>query len=83
KSPYPKTHNPRFEALARARLREILSDPNAPIHAVVNRPALEEGLLSDAGDYGYPWFGQLMAGPQMIAWLIQLNGWMERYRLSL
>ncbi|MCD7754411.1 MAG: asparagine synthase (glutamine-hydrolyzing) [Clostridiales bacterium] len=82
KSPYPKTHNPRFEVLARARLREILSDPNAPIRAVVNRQALEEGLLSDAGDYGRPWFGQLMAGPQMIAWLIQLNGWMERYHLS-
>ena len=38
-----------------------------------------EGLLVQAGDYGRPWFGQLMAGPQMIAWLIQLNAWMERF----
>ena len=40
---------------------------------------LREGLLVHAGDYGRPWFGQLMAGPQMIAWLIQLNAWMERF----
>ena len=79
KSPYPKTHNPLYERLVRAKLLEILADPNAPIHALVNEKALREGLLRSAGDYGRPWFGQLMAGPQMIAWLIQLNGWMERF----
>ena len=82
KSPYPKTHNPLFEQLAKARLREILSDHNAPIHNVVDHRALEQGLLADAGDYGKPWFGQLMAGPQMIAWLIQLNHWMVTYKLT-
>lgn len=82
KSPYPKTHNPLFEQLARERLLGILDDRNAPIHSLVNEPALRAGLLVDAGDYGRPWFGQLMAGPQMIAWLIQLNLWMERFGLS-
>lgn len=79
KSPYPKTHNPLYERLVRTKLLEILADDNAPIHALVNEKALREGLLRGAGDYGRPWFGQLMAGPQMIAWLIQLNGWMERF----
>lgn len=82
KSPYPKTHNPQFEALARLRLRKILANPNAPLHSLVNHKALETGLLSDGGDYGKPWFGQLMAGPQMMAWLIQLNHWMEHYGLT-
>ncbi|MBR1780387.1 MAG: asparagine synthase (glutamine-hydrolyzing) [Oscillospiraceae bacterium] len=81
KSPYPKTHNPLFERLAAARLTAILDDKNAPIHALVDEDALRRGLLVSAGDYGRPWFGQLMAGPQMIAWLIQLNSWMERFGL--
>lgn len=79
KSPYPKTHNPLYEQLARAELRRILDDKSAPIHALVDERALREGLLVHGGDYGRPWFGQLMAGPQMIAWLIQLNAWMERF----
>ena len=44
--------------------------------------ALREGLLTSAGDYGRPWFGQLMAGPQMLAYLVQLNVWMERFHLT-
>ena len=44
--------------------------------------ALREGLLTSAGDYGRPWFGQLMAGPQMLAYLVQLNAWMVRFGLT-
>ena len=40
------------------------------------------GMLVSAGDYGRPWFGQLMAGPQMLAYLVQLNVWMERFHLT-
>jgi asparagine synthase (glutamine-hydrolysing) len=82
KSPYPKTHNPLFERLAREKLLSILADREAPIHAVVNEEALRNGLLINAGDYGRPWFGQLMAGPQMIAYLIQVNEWMKRFNVS-
>ncbi len=82
KSPYPKTHNPLFERLARERLLRILDDKKAPLHTVADEGVLRNGLLKDAGSYGQAWFGQLMAGPQMIAWLIQLNGWMERFRLK-
>ena len=82
KSPYPKTHNPLYEQMVRARLLTILDDPAAPLHALVDEDALRAGLLSDAGDYGRPWFGQLMAGPQMLAYLIELNVWMERYGIT-
>ena len=83
KSPYPKTHNPLYEQLVRSKLAAILDDPDAPIHELVDEESLREGLLSDAGDYGRPWFGQLMAGPQMMAYLIQINSWMERFGLEL
>lgn len=83
KSPYPKTHNPLFERLAAQRLTAILDDRESPILDVVDEKALRNGLLQGAGDYGRPWFGQLMAGPQMIGYLIQLDGWMRRYNITL
>ena len=81
KSPYPKTHNPLYEELVRARLAAILDDPAAPLHALVNARALREGLLTSAGDYGRPWFGQLMAGPQMLAYMLQVNYWLAHYKI--
>lgn len=81
KSPYPKTHNPLYEQLMGENLRQILADSNAPIHSLVDKKTLEQGLLTSAGDYGRPWFGQLMAGPQMLAYLVQLNQWMEAWGL--
>ncbi len=79
KSPYPKTHNPLFERLAGEKLTEILDDRTSPLLSIVDEGALRSGLLKGAGDYGKAWFGQLMAGPQMIAYLIQLNEWMKTY----
>ena len=78
----PPAHDPLYEQLVRARLLTILDDRDAPIHSLVDEKALRAGLLSDAGDYGKPWFGQLMAGPQMLAYLIQINEWMSRYHLT-
>jgi asparagine synthase (glutamine-hydrolysing) len=82
KSPFPKTHHPAYEKLVRDRLREHLSRPTSPLHGLVDHRALTEGLLRDGGDYGKPWFGQLMAGPQMMAYLLQLEHWMEKWSIN-
>ena len=29
------------------------------------------------------WYGQLMTGPQMIAYLIQINNWLKSYNVKL
>ena len=79
KSPFPKTHNPLYEQLVREKLTAILDDPSSPVRDLVDEAELRRGLLLSAGDYGKPWFGQLMAGPQMIAYLIQIDGWMRRF----
>lgn len=82
KSPYPKTYNPDYEKLLGNRLREVLSDPNAPIHPLVDAGKIN-AFLSASSDYGKPWYGQLMAGPQQIAYLLQVNYWLEKYRIEL
>lgn len=80
KSPYPKTHDPRYLELVCDRLRSILDDSAAPIHDLVSREALE-GLLT--AEYIWPWYGQLMQVPQTIAYMLQLNFWLRHYHVSL
>lgn len=82
KSPYPKTHNPGYEKLVHDRLERIIIDPEEPIHQLVDQKEILN-LLSQKSDYGKPWFGQLMAGPQLMAYLLQINFWLKRYDINL
>ena len=79
KSPYPKTHNPTYLAKVKSMLSEIMSNPNAPINSLLNRQYILEILETDGKSFSRPWFGQLMTGPQLMAYLCQVNMWLERY----
>lgn len=81
KSPYPKTYDPGYEQLLKARLLDLVNTPSAPINTILDHKKLER-FLSVPSDYGRPWYGQLMAGPQMLAYLLQINYWMTTYHLS-
>ncbi len=78
KNPYPKTYNPLYERLLGEKLQAILDNPFSPIHQLCDKPSLEK-LIESPKDYGKPWFGQLMAGPQLVAWWIQVDYWMRKY----
>ena len=80
KSPYPKTHDPEYMAEVSRRLRRVLDDRNAPLLSLVRRDALE-ALLDD--DKAQPWYGQLMTTPQTIAYMLQVNYWLEKYKVRL
>ncbi len=82
KSPYPKTYNPYYENLLAGRLRESLADAGSPLRPLLNMPALNQ-FLDNPKDYGSPWYGQLMAGPQMIAYLLQFDYFLKKYKVSL
>ena len=82
KSPYPKTHNPDFEILVKAELKKILETPSSPILNLIDKKYAKK-LTEAEFDYGKPWFGQLMAGPQMIAYLIQINHWLKAYNIKI
>ena len=81
KSPYPKTYDPAYEAILSRRLREVLADSGAPVNRFLDREKCE-AFLASPKDYGRPWFGQLMAGPQMAAYMLQINFWMETYGIG-
>ena len=66
-----------------AMLREVLDRPNAPLLDVVRREAVEELLADPDHGAGSPWYGQLMAGPQMLAYILQINYWLEKYQIQI
>jgi asparagine synthase (glutamine-hydrolysing) len=79
KSPYPKTFDPVYTELVESRLRRILQDKNAPILHILN--ASEAGRLLNTEE-PWPWYGQLMKGPQTMAYLIQVDFWLRQYGID-
>ncbi|MBO6232686.1 MAG: asparagine synthase (glutamine-hydrolyzing) [Clostridia bacterium] len=80
KSPYPKTHNPTYLTKVKGMLIEIMQDKNAPINNLLNREYILDILATDGTAFTRPWFGQLMTGPQLMAYLVQVNMWLEKYQ---
>lgn len=82
KSPYPKTYNPYYETLLVTRLKEALSDGRSPLKDFLNLSALNQ-FMNNPKDYGAPWYGQLMAGPQMLAYLLQIDYFLRKYKVNI
>ncbi len=82
KSPYPKTYHPGYEKLLVEELTSIINNPSSPILPLINKEKAISFMASHK-ELGKPWFGQLMAGPQLMAYFIQINYWMEKYHLTL
>ena len=84
KSPYPKTHHPVYLQTVSRMLRETIDQPGAALLTILKKPMLEE-LLEGRGtaSENVPWYGQLMTRPQTIAYLVQVNHWLERYKIEL
>ncbi|MDQ1912355.1 asparagine synthase (glutamine-hydrolyzing) [Paenibacillus sp. GD4] len=82
KSPYPKTHNPNYLAAVRSWVLEILDDPSSPLLQFIDVAKIR-ALAEDASRFTLPWFGQLMTGPQLFAYLAQVDTWLRKYNVSI
>ena len=80
KSPYPKTHNPTYLNAVKSMLTKIMANPEAPINHLLNKDYILEILQTNGNAFSRPWFGQLMTGPQLMAYLCQVNMWLEKYQ---
>ncbi len=79
KSPYPKTHNPAYEARVHEMLVSRLRRKSSPLAPLLAPGALESVMAG--GDV--TWLGQLMSRPQLLAWLLQLDYWLDTYHVEL
>lgn len=80
KSPYPKTYDPQYLNIVGDRMRALLSKPDAPIFGLVEKQSLQKLLEND---FSQPWYGQLMKQPQTIAYMLQINFWLEHYKIRI
>jgi asparagine synthase (glutamine-hydrolysing) len=83
KSPYPKTHNPNYLEAVRKWVLEILDDRSSPLLSFIDAAKVRQLASSEASTYNLPWFGQLMTGPQMFAYLAQIDTWLRTYKVSI
>lgn len=83
KSPYPKTHNPIYTEIVCSIMKNILNNKTSPILTLIDKEKVKAIVDSKGNSYKVPWYGQLMTGAQLIAYLIQINYWLEKYNLDI
>ena len=83
KNPYPKTYHPAYTEGVKRVLQNLLRNKESILHELFEREQLEQLVASGGASFKTPWFGQLMAGPQLLAYLIQMDRWFEKYQVQL
>ncbi|UED80376.1 asparagine synthase (glutamine-hydrolyzing) [Lysinibacillus sp. CD3-6] len=83
KNPYPKTYHPVYTAGVQKWLKDILKDKNSVLHEFFDREKLVTLIESGGSSFKVPWYGQLMAGPQLLAYLGQIHTWFTHYNIQL
>ncbi|OAH53552.1 MULTISPECIES: asparagine synthase (glutamine-hydrolyzing) [Bacillaceae] len=81
KSPYPKTHHPGYTKLVSGMMNDVLAK-DSPLLEFFSRSSLQEITESGGASFQVPWFGQLMTGPQLLAYFVQMNQWFEQYNVK-
>jgi asparagine synthase (glutamine-hydrolysing) len=81
KSPYPKTHNPIYFNECAKRVRIILKKKNI-LTEMLDKGAIEN-IIENPDKITTPWYGQLMKAPQILAYIIELDYWFEKYKVEI
>lgn len=83
KNPYPKTHNPKYTKIINKLLKKRLKNKNSILYKIFDKEALKKLLQTNGKSFKRPWFGQLMTGPQLLAYLYQFDYWAKKYKVIL
>lgn len=81
KSPYPKTHNPVYMKICAEKVLEILKKKNA-LTELLSVSGIES-IIQNPDKISSPWYGQLMKAPQILAYIIELDYWFEKYNINI
>lgn len=83
KNPYPKTHNPKYTKIIIKLLKKRLKNKKSILYKIFDKEELNKLLKTKGESFSSPWFGQLMTGPQLLAFLYQLDIWAKKYKIIL
>ena len=56
--------------------RQVLADKTSPLHDMLNIGKINE-LMESPDALNEPWYGQLMRGPQVLAYIVQIYYWIK------
>lgn len=83
KSPYPKVYSAQYTCNVKLAIMDMLNDSTAPVMKVLDADVIRQLNSSELPAGGLPWFGQLMSGPQMLAYIWQVNEWMRTRKVDI
>lgn len=83
KSPYPKSHHPKYIESVKRKVEALLENSSAPIWEIVRAEKVKSLLETEAAEYTRPWYGQLMNFPQIMAYIYAINVWLEVYKVNI
>lgn len=81
KSPYPKTHNPAYLKAVSELAAAALNDKACPFGEMLDKKAVFN-LMENPDSLTEPWYGQLMAAPQVLAYIFQIYVWIKNYNVE-
>lgn len=81
KSPYPKTHNPAYLKAVSELAAAALNDNSCPLGEMLDKKAVFN-LMENPDSLAEPWYGQLMAAPQVLAYIFQIYVWIKNYNVE-
>ncbi len=82
KSPYPKTHNPVYMKAVSDKVKTILQDKTSVLSSILDYNKVVD-LIENEEKVNENWYGQLMRVPQIMAYIIQIDCWMKKYKIDL
>lgn len=82
KSPYPKTHNPMYFALIKKEITKVLKNKNSILSQILDYNNIYE-IMEHPESISSPWYGQLMGAAQIMAYIIQINYWLNEYEIDI
>ena len=81
KSPYPKTFNPEYTEAVIDMVKAVLNDKECPLCEMLNADSVTD-LMNNPDSLSEPWYGQLMRGPQVLAYIVQIYTWIKKYNVE-
>ena len=64
-------------------LKKRLKNKNSILYKIFDENKLKELIETKGESFKEPWFGQLMTGPQLLAFLYQFDIWAKIYKIEL
>ena len=59
----------------------VLEDKSCALNEMINKSSIMS-LIENPDSLSEPWYGQLMRGPQVLAYLVQIYAWIRRYNVQ-